>query len=696
MRMSYSRRELYALGEPLGDSATYRKADGGLVLGDGGGGGGGGQPADTTQTQTSELPEWARGYAKDVLAKGQALTDINQNPYQSYSGDRIAPFSNLQRESFAEAGPGGFQRTVGAYMSPYQQNVTDIQKREAIRQAGIQGVQQQAQATQANAFGGGRDAIMRAERERNLMTQMNDIQAQGSQNAFGAATQQYNQGINQLSTLGGQQQAQYQKQLDVPYQEFVNRQNYPYKNLSYMSDLIRGTPLGMQSTNQLYQAPPSAAQQMASIGLGAYGLSKMAEGGEVQAYAGGGETNAMYDDQAMSADVSKLTDAQLQQVLQHPSTKAEFQAAQDEAAFRASMRKGLAGSVTNDMAERMAGGGIVAFAKGGLQDYMSTLDTLGQQDPTVSDEDRFKSVQAALPGLQGLYGASKTTPMAEEIAKEREDLKSGKNLDEAKGYGALRAASTVLKGRNLARGLGGAMEVFGEEVMKMKKENREADRALRQSQITLATADQARADGMVGKSFELQKLSEEQKGKALDRKIGIAEKQAQIAGGLEQAKIGAAASMASATKPTDLDKQADVLYKAAIAKDPSIAKDPVRNAQTMANARSTAADQLGRFSGSARVEAAADKAMAPEVQMALMKNRDYRAAEKAGNFAEMARIRNELVSSMKPAKAEGGNPQTPPAATKGPDLNTFLTAARKANPGVSDADLTAYYNSTYK
>ena len=40
--MSISRRELYALGEPLGDSATYRKADGGLVLGDGGGGGGDG------------------------------------------------------------------------------------------------------------------------------------------------------------------------------------------------------------------------------------------------------------------------------------------------------------------------------------------------------------------------------------------------------------------------------------------------------------------------------------------------------------------------------------------------------------------------------------------------------------------------------------------------------------------------------
>ena len=93
MKRSYSRRELYALGEPLGDSATYRKA-GGLVLGDGGGGGQA-QSSDK-QTHISELPEWARPYAKDTLAKGAALTDINQNPYQQYGANRIAGFSPLQ------------------------------------------------------------------------------------------------------------------------------------------------------------------------------------------------------------------------------------------------------------------------------------------------------------------------------------------------------------------------------------------------------------------------------------------------------------------------------------------------------------------------------------------------------------------------------------------------------------------------
>lgn len=281
--MSYSRRQLYAMGEPLGDSATYRKADGGLVLGDGGGDGGGSQPADTTQTQTQELPEWAKGYAKDVLAKGQALTDINQNPYQAYGGERAAGFSDLQKQAFAGAGPQGFQSTVGQYMSPYISNVLDTQIAAANRQYDITGMQQRAGATQAGAFGGGRDAIMRMENERARQSAIQGITAKGLQDAYTGATQQYNTGLQQLSTMGAQQQAQRQKELDVPYQEFLNQQNYPYRQLSYMSDLIRGTPLGMQATNQVYQAPPSTASQIAGLGLtGAamYGMMK-AEGGEI-------------------------------------------------------------------------------------------------------------------------------------------------------------------------------------------------------------------------------------------------------------------------------------------------------------------------------------------------------------------------------------------------------------------------------
>jgi hypothetical protein len=98
--MSYSRRQLEALGEPFGDSATYRKADGGLILG--GGGSSSPAPASST-TQTQDLPDWAKGHAQETLNKGAALTDINQNPYQAYGGNRIAGFDPMQQQAFQGA-----------------------------------------------------------------------------------------------------------------------------------------------------------------------------------------------------------------------------------------------------------------------------------------------------------------------------------------------------------------------------------------------------------------------------------------------------------------------------------------------------------------------------------------------------------------------------------------------------------------
>jgi len=251
--------------------------------GGGGGGGGSSQPANTTNVQTAELPEWARGYAKDVLAKGQALTDISQNPYQTYGGERVAGFSDLQNQAIQQAGPQGFQSTVGQYMSPYIENVLNNQIAASNRGYDISAMNEAAKATQAGAFGGGRSAIMLAENERARNAANQAITAKGLQDAFSGATGQYNTGLQQLTSLGAQQQAQKQKELDVPYQEFLNQQNYPYRQLSYMSDLVRGTPVGMQSTNQVYQAPPSTASQIAGLGLtGAamYGMMK-AEGGKI-------------------------------------------------------------------------------------------------------------------------------------------------------------------------------------------------------------------------------------------------------------------------------------------------------------------------------------------------------------------------------------------------------------------------------
>jgi hypothetical protein len=226
-----------------------------------------------------------------------------------------------------------------SYMSPYMNNVVARQQQDAVRQAAIAQQAQGAQAARSGAFGGSGDYLMRAQAAGNLARQQGDILAQGQQAAYQqgmnqfnteqAATQnaaqlnaqqgqfgaglglqglqtaltaanalgnlgntQYQQGmgINALQNQYGlQQQAQVQKDLDTKYQDYLNFQNYPYKQIGFMSDILRGAPL-TQTGSALYQAAPSSAQNIMSLGLGAAGISKlagMANGGVAMSNGGG-------------------------------------------------------------------------------------------------------------------------------------------------------------------------------------------------------------------------------------------------------------------------------------------------------------------------------------------------------------------------------------------------------------------------
>lgn len=381
--MSYSRRQLYALGEPLGESVTRLKP-GGRVYG----GGGGGTPSKTTQTV--DLPEWAKPYAKDALERGRALSN---SPYQAYTGDRIAGFSPLQEQAQKaaaglDAGPEAFQKQIGGYMSPYMQNVVDIQKREAGRQSGILGQQIAAKAVQSGAFGGSRQALQTAERDRNLAEQMGDIQARGSQAAYESAANQFRQGIGQQqnvigmqSQLGAQQQALRQQGLTQAYQDFMAEKQAPYTQLGYYSDMIRGLPLGQQSTKSVYGGSGDTLGQVAGLGMGMYNMYNMSQGGSgVKQGAEGGLMDSYADGGVTGSDnveniISKLSDQQLAAAREAAMGRRDTEQVQmidAEFAERASLRSGL-GNAFNQIPvqqqeEMMAGGGIVAFADEGAVD----------------------------------------------------------------------------------------------------------------------------------------------------------------------------------------------------------------------------------------------------------------------------------------------------------------------------------------
>jgi hypothetical protein len=261
-----------------------------------GGGGGGGGP-NTTYSQTSNIPEYAQPYVEQMLGSAQGEifnkdakgNPTNIKPYQPFSNDPnayFAGFSPMQQQAQQsaqnmQAGPQGFQRDIGAYMSPYAQLALEPQLQSAARQSAIQGQQQQAQAAQAGAFGGGRDAIMRAERERALGDTQSNIMATGMQNAFNQAQNQYNTGFGQQTGLlnlqnqfGSQQQALEQSKINQQIQDYATKQQYPMLQLANMSALTRGLPM-QSGTTQMYQAPPSLSSQLAGTALAGYGLSQM-------------------------------------------------------------------------------------------------------------------------------------------------------------------------------------------------------------------------------------------------------------------------------------------------------------------------------------------------------------------------------------------------------------------------------------
>lgn len=378
--MSYSRRQLEALGEPLGESVTRVKPGGRIY-------GGGDSAAPTSMTQTSlTYGEEFQPFASELMKRAGALAS---QPYERYKYNRIAGFDPMQLQAqqaaanmrvspyLGQAGgiagnvanramninydPARFMEervrtgqftqpgVASAYMSPYMQNVVDIGKREAQRQADIAETQRGAQAVGAGAFGGSRQAIMEAEAQRNLAQQMGDIQAKGSQAAYEQAAAQFQQdqarmlqaamanqaknleaqqlseqsrqfgadlglrglqtalqGSGQLGQLGQQQfgqakdivgmqatagaerQAQLQKSLSQKYEDFLAQKKFPYQQAQFAMEMLRGMP--MSSTESIYRAPASASSQLG-------GLAAMYLGGQRAGYfAGGGLTDlALYN-----------------------------------------------------------------------------------------------------------------------------------------------------------------------------------------------------------------------------------------------------------------------------------------------------------------------------------------------------------------------------------------------------------------
>lgn len=249
-------------------------------------------------SNVSTLSDWAGPYVTDMLGKAQA---VSETPYQTYGGPMTAGASDLQSKVFQGLGnltfpnqlgqtfsstgaytppamtpdayaPGAIGTGAGAptggtlgdggntpsqptgiaaqYMNPYLQSVLQPQLEELRRQSQINMQPGLAKLTQAGGFGGGRQAIMESEANRNLLQAQNQAIGTGYSNAYDKAMQQFNTEQGQAKTLadmmgqsGAQQRDIEQQGITADYNEFLAQRDYPQKQLQFQQSMLQGLPI---------------------------------------------------------------------------------------------------------------------------------------------------------------------------------------------------------------------------------------------------------------------------------------------------------------------------------------------------------------------------------------------------------------------------------------------------------------------
>jgi hypothetical protein len=243
-----------------------------------------------------------------MMGKAQALSNT---PYQVYQGPQTAgqstlqsnlfqglgsiPFPNQLGQSFSSsgayqppamasntfanqpigtgagaaqgAGTGTGTGTLGTggntpsstgiaqqYMNPYLQSVLQPQLEELRRQSQINMQPNLTKLTQAGGFGGGRQAIMESEANRNLLQAQNQAIGTGYSNAYDKAMQQFNTEQGQAKTLadlmgtaGAQQRGIEQEGITADYNEFLAQRDYPQKQVQFLQSMLQGLPISTVS-----------------------------------------------------------------------------------------------------------------------------------------------------------------------------------------------------------------------------------------------------------------------------------------------------------------------------------------------------------------------------------------------------------------------------------------------------------------
>jgi len=194
--------------------------------------------------------------------------------------------ANVQNQAAINQAQGmNAENALRAALANQQAGLTvgqqNLQAQLQTQQLGTQTGLQAALANQSSNL----DAQRMAEQSRQFSSQQGlaglgqMLEAGRTLGNLGLTQQQADQQRLQMQgTAADRYQQQRQQQLDMAYADFLRQRDYPMEQLGYFSNLLRGVPVGLNTTGTTYAPPPSMLAQVGGVGLGALGLSNMARG----------------------------------------------------------------------------------------------------------------------------------------------------------------------------------------------------------------------------------------------------------------------------------------------------------------------------------------------------------------------------------------------------------------------------------
>ena len=214
------------------------------------------------------------------------------------------------------AGAGFSPTDFRQFMDPYTEDVIARTQQDIADRGAQQQLQAQASAAGQGAFGGSRQAVLQGQIAADVMDQQARTGAQLRSQGFAqaqnlaqqAAQQQLRQAqmtgqlgqtvaglgtqtaalgqlgqqmgvqdVNTLLGIGGLQQGQTQKELDVTRANELAQQALPFQRIGFLSDIFRGVPALQQTVSRSTTPPPSRSSQL--LGLGIAGLGAVGSAG---------------------------------------------------------------------------------------------------------------------------------------------------------------------------------------------------------------------------------------------------------------------------------------------------------------------------------------------------------------------------------------------------------------------------------